>query len=166
MTTQSNKKSWLVYLLALTALVVWGYNGYHFILGIRQSDDPGLPSVSTWQPASTSGDSMQSAALFVYQANHRDPFQEWLSPPKKKIVPRQPVNKKAVKKAEIPRPQIRLIGILRDAAGPLAVLQTENRQTCFCHEQDKIDGVTLVKIDSNWVECWFGKERFRIGLER
>lgn len=151
-------------MLAIAALVVWGHNGYQVLVGLRQADSAGLPRVDKWLSPAVPGDSVKTAGLFSYQAEFRDPFQNWLVQPVAKKV--KPKNKPQKPVKVVQRPNIQLVGILKDAAGPLAVIEDTKRQTHFVHEKDEIDGVKILKIDSSWVECFFEREKYRVKIKK
>jgi hypothetical protein len=158
------KKNVLIILLVLSAVAIWSNNAYRIFIGLQQAGDDGdLPAASDGRDSQNERSDFQSrAAAFVYQAKHRDPFENWLEHKPNEV--KQPVVARRVEKIEPLPPTLRLSGIVRDHADVLAIIETPEGQVFFAHPQDTIAGVKLVRIDSSSVTCEFAKRKFQIEL--
>ena len=159
------KKPYLPYILAVLAVIIWGHNGYQVFRGLLKSDDiSGHYNVNEWQPQKIAVNANLNGELFIYKAQYRDPFKNWLRDGIKKR-PKRMILKKAKQKKPLPSPPVlRLTGVLKDEYGVLAIIEAPGGDVQFVRESGEIAGVTIVSIDSNSVNCKFGKQAFRLRL--
>ncbi len=157
------KKTILPYLLAILALIIWGHNGYRILRGLLQADEiPSNIKLFDWQAQVVAAENQLDVKPFSYRSEFRDPFKDWLRTdlnPK----PSAPIQK--VSKMPLPAlPALRLTGILKDAAGFLAVIEAPDGEVHFVRKREQISGVEIIAIDSSWVECRLGTLKYRLHL--
>ncbi len=165
MNTQK-KKSIIPWLLGITALIIWGHNGYKIFSDIFKSDEvKTFVEVPDWKPQIITSGTKMPSEFFVYQADYRNPFKNWLrSLPLKKVL--KSSKSKKVKSLSPKRPFLRLTGILKDTSGLLALIEDPNGDVFFIRKGDKITGVKIIGIDSKSVSCCFEKQEYRLVLRR
>jgi hypothetical protein len=154
------KKSLLPYLLAICALIIWGHNGYKIFRGVFNSDSiPEIADISVWESTVNYNEASANDQLFIYRADYRDPFKDWLR------VQNKPKFKVFNNKVSLPMlPSLRLTGIVMDSSGPMAIIETPGGEIKFVREKDIVAGVRIVSIDSSWIICRFEKQKFRLGI--
>ncbi len=155
-------KSHLKVILILVALSIWLHNGYRFFKGVKQADEPTkfrLEASDTNLPESAASPLLHE---WTDEAKHRDPFKNWLvtanpQPPKRKPV--------IVERKQPPQlPAVRLLGLIEDKNGRMAVLENANRQTAFARPGDEFDGLKILTVDSIEVSCEYEKNKFVLRL--
>ncbi len=156
-------KKYLPYILALLAVIIWGHNGYRIFHGLLKVDQiSDNVQAFHWTLQNIAADSQLTAKFFIYNADYRDPFQNWLQAPQKK----KPAYKKqqAKKQPSKPPPALRLTGILKDASGTMAIVEFPDGAVYFVREKDVIEDVKILRIESNSVFCRFEKQEFSVEL--
>jgi hypothetical protein len=162
-----SRKNILILLLIVLSLLVWGRNLYLILFGVMQGDDETEYSVESIQDIpETLTDFSNHAVTFVYQGKHRDPFRHWLTVKKPKP---KPVAKKINPKVEKPRPQpprLRFSGLLEDSTGKLAIVEGPGGNIYFAHENDSVEGVQILQVSEQELQCCFEGEEFILPLTR
>jgi hypothetical protein len=156
-------KSSLPYLLALLAMIIWGHNGYRILRGLLQAGEiPVNISLFDWQAQVIAAENQLDVKPFGYRAEFRDPFKDWLHTDRN---PKASTPIQKVSKPPLPAlPALRLTGILKDAAGVLAVIEAPDGEVHFVRNSEQISGVEIIAIDSSWVECRLGTLKYRLDL--
>ena len=158
-------KKYLPYILALLAVIIWGHNGYRIFHGLLHLDNISENTEAFhWTPQVIAAETQLTAKPFIYEANHRDPFKNWLQAPQKK----KPAYKKRQTKKQPPKPPpaLRLTGILKDASGTMAIVEFPDGAVFFVREKDVIEDIRFLRIESNSVFCRFKKQEFKVEIVR
>ncbi|MBD3288910.1 hypothetical protein GF337_08920 [candidate division KSB1 bacterium] len=159
-------KKYLPYMLAVLAVLIWGHNGYRIFHGLLHLDNISENTEAFhWTPQVIAAETQLTAKPFIYEANHRDPFKNWLQVARKSASVHQKRQQKR-KLPPTPPPALRLTGILGDANGTMAIIEFPNGAVHFVREKDIIDNITIIKIESNAVLCRFEKQEFKVELVR
>jgi len=160
-----NRKNFLIPFLVIVAIVLWSHNIYRIFTGINRPDQGDLGGVaSEWTEDDNDTCSLVSAdeSFFVYEARYRDPFQHWLTKPKKRS---NTASLSRLRHQDPPLPQLRLSGILRDSLGVLAIIEGPLGDVYFVKEGEQIGKVKIIAIDSSTVSILFGNKKHRLQLE-
>lgn len=160
------RKNTIVFLLLLLALAIWGHNGYRMLKGLQLTSEDGVPeNVDAGEAKSdTSHTKTAGRGAFVYRADLRDPFAHWVQ--ERKPHAAMPTHQSLPARAQAPTPpRLRLSGIIHDARGVLAVLESPEGEIHFAKSKDVIAGVEILAIASASVTCRFAKVRYEIPLE-
>ncbi len=160
------RKNILIPLLIVLSLIVWGRNVYLILFGVMQGDDEtGDYAVESVQdiPEPWAG-GLNGEAAFVYQDTHRDPFKHWLieNKPKSKPAPIKIIPRFEKPKREPPR--LRFGGLLEDSTGKLAIVEGSGGDIYFAHEKDSIEGIQILRVSGQGLQCRFEGEEFTLPL--
>lgn len=161
-----NRKNILIPLLIVLSLLVWGRNFYLILFGVVQGDDEieGYGIESIQDIPETVSDFSNHAATFVYQGKHRDPFRHWLTVTKPKPKPVVKTINPKVEKMKPQPPSLRFSGLLEDSTGKLAVVEGSAGDIYFAHEKDSVEGVQILKLLEQELQCCFEGEEFTLPL--
>jgi len=155
-------KGYLKVGLIVVAASIWLHNGYRFFKGVKQADEPTkfrLEASDTKLPESADRPLLHE---WTDEAKHRDPFKNWLVIAKPKPPRRKPARVERKKPVQVPA--IRLLGLIEDRNGRLAVLENANRQTAFAGPGDEFDGIKILTVDSIEVSCEYEENKFVLRL--
>jgi hypothetical protein len=160
------KKNVFIALLVVLALAIWSHNLYRIFIGVTRSDQEMDEFAGRTREAlpDTILFSENQQPAFVYSGAHRDPFAHWLVQPEKKIKPVPAASPAKIVRPEPAPPRLRLSGIVRDAAGVLAIVEDPQGEIHFAKPEDVVAGVKLVRIDSARVICEFDKRQYALEL--
>jgi hypothetical protein len=147
-------KKWINLILSSVVFIVWMIIFYRFIFGEGETVD-----VNTDIPVTnkrnvlfreTLYDSLPKSNPFNNPYNFRKP------------VPAPNITERIPRPAYFP--QTRLLGILTDEHGKLAIIEFENGQTRFMRQGDMFMEIKILLIAEHEIEVIFGKERKVIGF--
>ena len=163
-----NKKRILISFLVIAALIVWSHNIYRLFVGV-QSDEEVVDEVV--QINDESPDTLltgkEGTQHYVYQAQSRDPFKHWLllGEGRKKGSPSPKKNPQMeTKKPEVEAPRLRFCGVMEDSTGMLAIVEGSQGEVYFAKEEDVIEGVLVMNITREYMDCRFQDKTFQLSL--
>ncbi len=161
-----SRKNVLIPLLIVLSLVVWGRNIYLILSGVMQGDDEteGYMIESIQDIPESSADLSNGEPSFIYQGKHRDPFLNWLveNKPKPKLLVEKIIPKVEEPKPEPPR--LRFSGLLEDSTGRLAIVEGAGGDIYFAHKNDSVEGVQILQVSGQELQCRFEGEEFTLPL--
>lgn len=160
------KKRVMVGFLILVSAVVWTHNLYRIIFRIGREDTEADVVQEAWLDQRRHVLHFGMEGRFVYRSTYRDPFRHWLGSPSKDRV--KPGKKTVTRKPEKtnPKPKIRFCGIMRDAAGVLAIIESSSGELHFTQENAIVDSVRIVKIGAASIVCEYENSRYALPLAR
>jgi hypothetical protein len=157
-------------LLGVLAIVIWGHNSYRFITGVSAEEDTTVSGHDlgvewSWD----SQDSSATETQWVFDPQYRDPFQSWLLPvpkapePAKNRKPERRSGRQSLIPAE--QPQIKLVGIIQDERGTLAVVEDNANMTWFALPGDTVSQSMITEVKSTSIRYRYKGKEFTLGLE-
>ena len=158
----------LKFFLIAFALIVWGNNGYKIFKGIQNSDELKGLELPMAARSVLSDDGAISKNNWTYKQHTRDPFQNLLAGFQKHKQPITMKRKNAVRQAKKPAlqlPSLRLVGIIRDPIGAIAIIEDSQQSVFFVSKSDSVAGVQIVSIDSIRVNCKYEQHSFALTLQ-
>lgn len=161
-------KKAVVPLLLILSIVIWSHNIYRVINSVFTSEDESRMEEGLREESDTDyllKLNEKPREHFVYQANFRDPFKDWLHQ-KKEREPEKQALKVDIPIQPVRLPQIRFTGLLKDSAGHLAVIEDHLGKIHFIDVQDSVAGVVVTKISEEEIDCIYKEKKFKLKLRR
>ncbi|MFO7889353.1 MAG: hypothetical protein R6V04_03335 [bacterium] len=163
----TNKKV-VIPLLLVLSVAIWSHNIYRVIKSVFNADDETMVE-DAFEKASEVEYTLKlndkPREKFVYQAEFRDPFQDWLH------LKKQKKSQPEALKVEVPVPPVRLpplrfTGLLQDSSGNLAVIEDPQGQIHFVDVNDSASGVIITSITEQIIKCTYKEKEFTLKLRR
>jgi hypothetical protein len=158
MAVKSSKK-WVLPVLVLVAVMVWGHNAYRVVRDIQQSDTFDRANGQQTKPLALKIDTTWMNK--TYPPSGRDPFQ-WYHP---ESVTKQVQHRKQTAKKQVPDPpNIRFIGMVCDDHGELAVLEWPENQVHFVRPGQQINSITIDRIGDDKLYYIYQQKRYELEM--
>lgn len=153
-----NKKTINLILITIS-FIIW-MSVFYKIISADGDDNDNISSVPVKMEI-IKPDSVQS----VYALNlQKDPFKTPYNSKQKKK--RQPLKTKVKKTPKEKPPQLKLLGILSDSEGKLAIIKFPDSTIRFVREKEKYDKIEIIKIHKNKVEFRFAGLKQTISMQK
>ncbi len=151
-------KKYLNLILITIGFVIWMFIFYRIVFEDNSDNEYSMEQVDSKQ--NTGKNSFIKAEMYPGD-ELSDPFitPYNYSPPKPKVI--------KVKKEKKPQnlPRLSLLGILSDQEGPMAIIGFPDNTIQFVREKQKLENITIDKIDSSIVFYRIGKTRQEMSLD-
>lgn len=142
-------------MLIVAVCVIWGHNLYRIVRELSVTvdiDDAALPVINP------SVDIDSSWFCWRFPDSLRDPFQ--LTHEKKRL----PIQLSHLLQPAHLDARYRLLGIINDARGRMAVVETPRLEILFLHKRQKFDSLTVRDIDNSSMCIGYKKLNFYLKL--
>ncbi len=151
-------KKYLNPILITCGFVIWMFIFYRIIF---EENNDNVYSIEQVDSKQNTGKGLIKKAEMYPAGKLNDPFitPYNYSPPKQKVI------KPKIQKKAQNLPRLNLLGILSDQEGPMAIIGFPDNSIQFVREKQKIENITIDKIDSSIVYFSVGKIRLEMSLD-
>jgi hypothetical protein len=148
-------KKWINLILSTAVFIIWIVIFYKYFLTENNDDN-----ISGFREKEAVHKTVGKKIGYETKAVH-DPFQNPFNFRQKPIINR--ASEKASKKQVKPL-NIKLLGILTDERGRLAIIEFESGATLFIRVGEQVQGIKVIKILDNEIEVLYENRKIKVGL--